>query len=114
MNEQWRPIHAYPYEVSNLGRVRRIGAFHPLKPICSVKRRGIYQQVNLWKWNKSRTCYIHRLVALYFLPEPEPFQREVDHLDENPSNNHVENLEWCTREQNEQHKRYMRSFKELG
>lgn len=48
---------------------------------------------------------IHRLVAAAFIPNPECLP-EVNHKDENPLNNHVENLEWCTSEYNHNYGTY--------
>lgn len=45
---------------------------------------------------------IHRLVALTFIPNTEN-KPEVNHIDNNPLNNHVKNLEWCTRSENVRH-----------
>jgi hypothetical protein len=52
--------------------------------------------------NKRKDYYIHRLVALYFLDNPNDYN-EVNHIDGNKGNNHVENLEWCNRSQNNLH-----------
>lgn len=43
--------------------------------------------------------YLHRLVALTFIPNPNNLP-EVNHIDEDPSNNKVSNLEWCNRQYN--------------
>lgn len=57
-----------------------------------------YQIVTL----DGKQLSIHRLVASHFLPNPYEYL-EVNHKDGNKSNNHVSNLEWCSREQNTQH-----------
>lgn len=51
-------------------------------------------QVHLFKDGKSYYMYVHRLVALTFIPNPNNLS-QVNHKDENPLNNNVDNLEWC-------------------
>ena len=51
----------------------------------------------MYKRSKSKSHYIHRLVATAFIPNPNSFQ-EINHKDENKSNNIVSNLEWCSHE----------------
>lgn len=46
---------------------------------------------------------MHRLVALNFIPNPEN-KYTVNHIDHNKSNNHINNLEWCTNQENQIHK----------
>lgn len=53
---------------------------------------------------KKKTIKVHRLVAKYFIKNIDN-KKEINHIDGNKSNNNVNNLEWCTREENEQHKR---------
>lgn len=66
----------------NTGRVRRLNSF--------VTDLG-YHQVKLGKVGFR----IHRLIASAFLPNPMGYPI-INHKDENPSNNCVDNLEWCT------------------
>lgn len=93
-NEVWKDIDGYEgYQVSNLGRVRSFknGKVRILKP--SSDKCG-YLIVNLCKNSSSKSCRVHRLVAQAFIPNPNNLP-QVNHKDENPSNNIVSNLEWC-------------------
>lgn len=106
--EVWKNIREYEdhYQVSNLGRVKRIkkGRGTSIGKIlrqinCSVR----YPYVGLTSGNKQKTFRVHRLVAETFLGLPQKGQ-EVNHKDGNPQNNIIENLEWVTRSENAQHK----------
>ena len=92
MEEIWKDIPEYEgfYQVSNLGRIRRNNN------ILKVRDNGYgYLTVNLCKNNKIKRKYIHRLVALAFLPNKDNLP-QVNHKNENKQDNRVENLEWCT------------------
>lgn len=58
-----------------------------------------YQIVMLWDNGKGRCFYVHRLVAMAWLPNPDNLP-EVNHIDEHKDNNRLSNLEWCTKEYN--------------
>lgn len=96
MKEIWKPIKNYNYEVSNLGNVRNIKTKRVLKPEYSNKG---YACVQLIKNHKIKKFRIHRLVAKLFIPNPDNLP-EVNHKDEDKSNNCVENLEWCNKSYN--------------
>ena len=99
MTEIWKNIEGYEgkYQVSNLGRVKRmIGQEKVLHP---KKHRNGHLQIGLHKDKKRKTMYIHRLVAQAFIPNPDNLPC-VNHKDENPNNNNVDNLEWCTQKYN--------------
>ncbi len=99
MNEIWKSIEGYEglYEVSNLGNVRSLnwhltGTIRVLKP----RQNGYgYLSVILYKNGKMKKFYVHRLVASAFLPNPQNLP-QVNHKDENKTNNSIENLEWCS------------------
>ena len=98
MNESWVDVVGYEglYEVSDLGRVKNIKTGRILKP-WNISTG--YLLVSLCKNGIVRKALIHRLVATAFLPNPQNLP-EVNHRDENKSNNAVENLEWCTHDYN--------------
>lgn len=81
--------------MSNLGRVKNKHG-RILKPEYSNKG---YACVILRKNGNNYKFRVHRLVADLFIPNPEN-KSEVNHKDENKSNNEVSNLEWCTRKEN--------------
>lgn len=106
MNEIWKDIPGYEqfYQVSDLGRVRsksRIRNNHYYRgKIRKPQSNGHgYLFVVLSINGKHYQRYIHRLVAKTFIPNVHNYP-EVNHKDENPSNNKVTNLEWCTSKQN--------------
>ena len=91
--EEWKEIPGYEglYEVSNMGNVRNIRRNTLLR--LSKDCYG-YTQVSLYK-NSIRTgLRVHRLVAQAFLSNPDNLP-QVNHKDEDKSNNRVDNLEWC-------------------
>lgn len=98
--EIWLPVKGYEelYAVSNLGRVKSL-KFDKEKILKPAKRKDGYLQVVLCKNGKMKHFLIHRLVAEAFLPNPEGLP-EVNHLNENKSNNVVSNIEWCSRSYN--------------
>ena len=101
--EIWKRIDEFPdYEISNYGRVRRPGSvWNGEKDHIGVgsDKGGGYMVVGLRKNNRCYTRYLHRLIAIAFIPNPEN-KPCVNHIDCNPSNNSIENLEWCTKKEN--------------
>jgi hypothetical protein len=108
--EQWRSIEGYEkyYEVSNLGRVRALdrpkshSAYKNGRILAPATSRDGYLYVGLWDANqtpKHVTRRIHQLVAKAFISNPDSLP-QVNHKDENKSNNCVDNLEWCSAEYN--------------
>lgn len=70
--------------------------------MCTWKDNVGYIQVNLYKEGKKKYMRIHRLVAKYFVPNPEN-KPIVNHIDGDKTNNHYTNLEWVDNSENVQH-----------
>ena len=84
------------YEVSNLGKVRNIKSGRILKP--HLNHNG-YLKHHLYKHNKLKELFLHRIIAIAFIDNPEE-KPQVNHIDENKLNNDLSNLEWCTVREN--------------
>lgn len=99
------------YQISNFGNVKslsrkikssrgfRVMRERILKP--ATDRKG-YLAVSLTKNGKSKTIKVHSIVTLCFLGERKN-NHQVNHKDGNKQNNHLSNLEYCTRAENIQH-----------
>ena len=100
MEEIWKEVVGYEglYQVSNLGRVRSFKYKSPRILKHHNNKLG-YARLILRKNNQSYGHSVHRLVAEAFIPNPNNLP-VVNHKDENPRNNNVENLEWCTHQYN--------------
>lgn len=100
IEETWRPVEGWPYEVSSWGRVRRIGG--------RILQPGItngYQHVSLSRDGVVESARIHRLVAIAFVGPP-PFEgAEVAHNDGDALNCRPKNLRWASAVENQADRR---------
>lgn len=94
MVEEWRDIEGYEnkYQISNYGRIKSVKKDIFLKPMVAING---YLVVCLWKDNGQKKFLVHRLVAKHFIDNPCNCP-EVNHKDEDKTNNRIDNLEWCT------------------
>jgi hypothetical protein len=108
--EKWKLISELQgnYEVSNLGRIRSVfkvikksdNTVYTRKPkIIKPQLREGYERVRLCIMKCKVTKSVHRLVAKYFIDNPNNLP-QVNHINANKSDNRVENLEWCTQSEN--------------
>ena len=120
----WKSVPGIPgVEASPHGDIRTLDKVVPRgKYTQFVKGRILkpqdngtgYLQVGVYKDGKKVLRYVHRLVAQTFIPNPDNLP-EVNHKDCNPSNNDVSNLEWITREGNNQYRnKHGMSYKEAS
>lgn len=112
--EIWKDIPGYEglYQASTLGRIRSLDRVIEVKIDGMVQKRSIlgtilcgghnghgYLFVYLCRNGKAKRYYIHRIIAKTFIPNPQNYPY-INHKDENPGNNCVDNLEWCTQKYN--------------
>lgn len=117
--EIWKDIEGYEgrYQVSNLGRVKSIkhydsrGHLRAERVLKPTNDWDGYLRVNLYKNRVQVNKTIHRLVAEAFIPNPEN-KPTVNHIDENKTNNNVNNLEWATMKEQNSHGTRLKRFSE--
>lgn len=101
MIKQWRTVPGFDeYEVSNFGIVRN---YETGKVLRTYDNNG-YKMVALYNKGKAKRIGVHRVVAAAFIPNVRNCP-QVNHKDGNKGNNSVDNLEWCTPSENQQHRR---------
>lgn len=101
MTEEWRAVEDFPgYEVSSMGKVRSLCYNNTLeiRNLCQQKCRGYYY-CGLNKDGKKYFKRVHRLVAEAFLENPHKYP-QVDHINHDPYDNRLENLEWVPASEN--------------
>lgn len=112
--EIWKDVVGYEglYQVSAFGRVKRLARINIYSDgrVVREKEKFIYGKVSdfghvsvcLTKNKKEKETLVHRLVGVAFIPNPNNYP-QINHIDNNPSNNKIGNLEWCTQKHNIQH-----------
>lgn len=110
---EWRDVVGYEgiYQVSNYGEVY---SFRTNKILLQQLNNKGYYTISLYDKNGHiKKCFVHRLVAEAFIPHSEKYDT-VNHLDFNPKNNNVENLEWTDRNGNMHYSAVAGHFRKEG
>ena len=100
--EIWKPIPGWEhYEVSNLGRVR--GVWRRKEWVMCLQPHFMgYRIIKLTKNKSRKNFFVHRLVAMAFIPNFKDYP-VVNHKDLDKTNNELSNLEWCQYSENSKH-----------
>jgi hypothetical protein len=88
------------YAINLKGYVLNIKKNTILKPYTNGV--GYYRIAFYGENKKKHQFYVHRLIAIHFIPNPKN-KEFINHIDGNPSNNDINNLEWCTKSENGKH-----------
>lgn len=113
LDNDWRDIPNFPhYKINKSGQIKRIDAiikdsnglefFRRGRILSNRKHKNGYIQVDMCENGISHTKFVHVLLATVFIPNPNNLPL-VNHIDENPSNNDLSNLEWCNYSYNAKH-----------
>lgn len=111
MSEEWRDIIGYEglYQVSSYGNTRSLERLEttkdgrkrirPAQTISQYLHYKGYKRVTLCKDGIRKAYLVHRLVAEAFIPNPDN-KPQINHIDEDKTNNAITNLEWVTNDEN--------------
>ena len=93
---EWRTIKDFPgYKISDTGEIYS----NKRNKILRQREKKNYKMATLYNGDVRRHLLVHRLVAEAFIDNPDNLP-QINHKDENPQNNNVQNLEWCTQKYN--------------
>lgn len=109
------PVKGYEesYLISRDGIVISLHAkTKKLKQMKIYKSKNGYLYVELSRGGIAKKYYLHRLIAEAFVLNPNNLP-EINHIDENKENNSIENLEWCTHQENTRHSFCRKTPKEM-
>jgi hypothetical protein len=118
VHEVWQPVQGYEglYEVSDQGRVRSLDRWScegqgrrwiKERVLAPVTDKDGYQLVTI----KGKLLKVHRLVMLSFCGTPPEWATMVNHIDKDPSNNALSNLEWSHNGHNKRHANRRHQYK---
>lgn len=127
INEKWSNIEGFDdkYEISSMGRIKikeNVSQRINNGTLCDYRQKemfkairidtskNVYTRVSLSTQGKSKTAYLHRLVAKAFIPNPNNLP-EVNHINGKKYDNGVENLEWNSKSQQMTHAMEVLGFK---
>ncbi len=106
---QWFNIKDWEgyYKISKNGQIKSMGRITASRSVseCLIKPRiqnSGYLYVSFYKNNKGKNYLLHRLIAMTFIPNPNKYEF-VNHKNGIKTDNRIENLEWCTKGQNQIH-----------
>lgn len=99
--EEFRQIEGFEnYSISNIGNVRNDKTGRILKGVLNSG----YLRVKFGKDGKEKVYLIHRLLAIAFIDNPDNL-KEIDHINQVKTDNRVDNLRWCSRENNNRNRK---------
>lgn len=118
VKEYWWPIEGFEnsYWVSNTGKIKSRERYFfsthrsgkqfintvPERIIRTTYDRKGYEKCTLKYKNEQKFMFVHRAIAKAFIPNPDN-KPHINHKNGNPSDNRIENLEWCTQAENVHH-----------
>lgn len=105
MREIWKKVHGFSnYEFSNLGRIKTLNWKNSKQTTIMIPNvsQGYYKTILVNDLKEYKSILVHRMVAIAFICNPEN-KKEVNHINGNKLDNSIDNLEWCTRQENMSH-----------